>query len=126
QGARGGRRAREGLREPDPRRAREGLMHPTAPSKPLRAYGDREGDGMVQMSFVLQVPPSARAREAAKRFAEMHGLREPLVATMEEDAEGCAYVVVYGQSQHAVDISQIEVPEVRTEALSREEIEHRI
>jgi beta-lysine 5,6-aminomutase beta subunit len=102
------------------------MAHPTAPSKPLRAYGDREGDGMVQMSFALQLPPSARAREAAKRFAEMHGLREPIIATMEECAEGFSFFVVYGHSKHAVDVSAIEVPEVRTEALSREEIEHRI
>jgi beta-lysine 5,6-aminomutase beta subunit len=81
---------------------------------------------MVQMSFVLQIPPSARAREAAKRFSELHGLREPLVATMEECAEGYSYFVTYGHSKHAIDVSEIEVPEIRTEALSREEIEHRI
>jgi beta-lysine 5,6-aminomutase beta subunit len=101
-------------------------MHPTAPSKPLRAYGDREGDGMLQMSFVLQIAPSGRAREAAKRFAELHGLREPIIATMEECAEGFSFFVVYGHSKHTVDVSAIEVPEVRTEALSREEIESRI
>jgi beta-lysine 5,6-aminomutase beta subunit len=101
-------------------------MHPTPPGKPLRAYGDREGDGMVQMSFVLPLAPSGRAREGAKRFAELHGLAEPLVATMEECARGHSYFVVYGHSRHAVDVSQIEVPEVRTEALGREEIEHRI
>jgi beta-lysine 5,6-aminomutase beta subunit len=92
----------------------------------LKAYGDREGDGMVQMSFVLALPPSAKAREAAKRFAEQHGLREPLVATMEACADGYAYFVVYGHSSHEVDVSQIEVAEVRVGALSREEIEHRI
>lgn len=101
-------------------------MHPTAPAKLLRAYGDRQGDGMVQMSFVLEMPPSARAREAAKKFAELHGLSEPLVSTMETCAEGYTYFVVYGHSQHAVDPSQIDVPEVRTEALSREEIHHRV
>jgi beta-lysine 5,6-aminomutase beta subunit len=101
-------------------------MHPTTPNKPLRAYGDREGDGMVQMSFTLALPPSARAREAAKRFVEMHGVREPIVATMEACAEGYTYFVVYGHSIHAVDIAQIDVPEVRTEALSRDDIEHRI
>jgi beta-lysine 5,6-aminomutase beta subunit len=101
-------------------------MHPTTKSMPLRAYGDRAGDGMVQMSFVLQLPPSARAREAAKRFAELHGLQEPIVATMEPCAVGYSYFVVYGHSTHAVDPSDIEVPEIRTEALSREEIEHRI
>ncbi len=101
-------------------------MHPTPPAKPLRAYGDREGDGMVQMSFVLQLTPGVRAREAAKRFSESHGLREPIVATMELCAEGYTYFVVYGHSKHSVDVSQIDVPEVRTEALTREEIEHRI
>ncbi len=101
-------------------------MHPTAPGKPLRAYGDREGDGMVQLSFVLELPPGARAREAAKRFAEMHGLQDPLVATMEPAAEGFSFFVVYGHSKHAVDVSEIDVPEVRTETLSREDIEHRI
>jgi beta-lysine 5,6-aminomutase beta subunit len=101
-------------------------MHPTAPSKPLRAYGDRDGDGMVQMSFVLQLPPGARAREAAKRFADSHGLREPLVATMEECAQGYTYFVVYGHSRHSVDVAAIDVTEVRMEALSREEIEQRI
>jgi beta-lysine 5,6-aminomutase beta subunit len=92
----------------------------------IRAYGDREGDGMVQMSFVLAVPPSARAREAAKKFSEKHGLRDPIVATMEQAAEGYSYFVVYGHSHHAVDIDALEVPELRTEPLSREEIEHRI
>jgi len=101
-------------------------MHPTAPSKPLRAYGDREGDGMVQLSFVLALPPSARAREAAKIFAEKHGLGDPIVATMEEAAEGYSYFVVYGRSSHEVDAHALDVPEVRAEALSREEIEHRI
>jgi beta-lysine 5,6-aminomutase beta subunit len=101
-------------------------MHPTTPSKPLRAYGDRDGDGMVQLSFVLPLPPSARAREAAKQFAAMHGLHEPIVATMESAAEGFSFFVVYGHSQHAVDAAGIDVPEVRTEALTREEVEHRI
>ncbi len=43
------------------------MTHPTAPNKPLRAYGDREGDGMVQMSFTLQLPPSARAHVKRRR-----------------------------------------------------------
>jgi len=101
-------------------------VHSTSSTKPLRAYGDRDGDGMVQLSFTLQVPPGARAREAAKRFAETHGLVDPLVATMEECAEGFSFFVVYGHSMHSVDVAGIEIPETRTEALPREEIEHRI
>ena len=101
-------------------------MHPTSPSRPLRAYGDREGDGMVQLSFVLELPPGARAREAAKRFAELHGLAEPIVATMEACAEGSSFFVVYGHSRHEVDASAIDVAEIEGEALSRDEIEQRI
>ncbi|HTB77480.1 MAG TPA: OAM dimerization domain-containing protein [Polyangiaceae bacterium] len=93
---------------------------------PLRAYGDRKGDGMVQMSFVLELPPSARAREAAKRFAEMHGLVEPIVATMEACSEGTSFFVVYGQSRHEVDAASIHVAEVRTEPLSHDEIDLRV
>jgi beta-lysine 5,6-aminomutase beta subunit len=81
---------------------------------------------MVQLSFTLELPPSGRAREAAKRFAAAHGLVEPIVATMEECAQGFSFFVVYGRSQHEVELSVIDVPEVRTEALSRDEIEHRI
>ena len=36
------------------------------------------------------------------------------------------YFVVYGHSKHAIDASIIDVPEVRTEALTREDIEHRV
>jgi len=92
----------------------------------LKAYGDRQGDGMLQMSFVLELAPSPIAREAAKKFAEAHGLRDPLVATMEACADGYSYFVVYGQSTHAVDMSQIHVPELATEALTRDEIEERV
>ncbi len=101
-------------------------MHPIPPKEPLRAYGDRDGDGMVQLSFVLTLPPSPRAREAAKRFAEMHGLADPIVATMETCAEGFSFFVVYGRSRHAVDVAAIDVAELRTQTLSREDIEHRI
>lgn len=100
-------------------------MHPTEP-KLIRAYGDREGDGMVQMSFTLPLPQSARAREAAKRFAQTHGLREPLVSTMEECAEGYTYFVVYGHSAHSIDISHLEVPEVEVPRLDMSEIDRRV
>src|SRR6476661_3148240 len=100
-------------------------MHPTEP-KLVHAYGDREGDGMVQMSFVLPLPPSAKSREAAKRFAEAHGLHDPLVTTMEEAAAGYAYFVVYGRSSHGIDISRVDVSELETQTLTHDEIEERV
>src|SRR5260370_41710991 len=101
-------------------------MHPTTPSKPLRAYGDRDDDGMVQMSFVLALPPSARAREAAKRLAQMHGLNDPIVATMEACAEGFSFFVVYRRPEHAGDPGAIDALELRAEPPSTDEIRERI
>ena len=101
-------------------------MAPSSPAKVRRAYGDRAGDGMVQLSFVLELPPGGKAREAAKRFALAHGIQDPLVATMEECAEGFSFFVVYGHSAHTIDTSAIDVPEVQSEAVTREEIERRI
>jgi beta-lysine 5,6-aminomutase beta subunit len=92
---------------------------------PLRAYGDRHNDGMVQMSFTLELAPSVRAKEAAKRFAEHHGLSEPLVTTMEECAKGYSFFVVYGHSKHSVDADAIDVVELESPILERSEIEER-
>jgi len=89
----------------------------------LRAYGDREGDGVVQMSFVLHILPSARAKEAARRFAEHHGLVDPLVACMEACAPGASFFVVYGASKHAIDPDAIMVAELEVPRLTRGEIE---
>ncbi len=89
----------------------------------LRAYGDREGDGMVQLSFTLAILPGDRAREAAKRFAEAHGLLNPLVVTMEQASPEHSYFVAYGHSQHSVDVDAIHVEELSAKELSREDIE---
>jgi beta-lysine 5,6-aminomutase beta subunit len=81
---------------------------------------------MVQLSFVLELPPSQRAREPAKRIVELHGMADPIVATMEPCANGFSFFVVYGRSSVAVDGDSLDVPEVRADAMSREEVEHRI
>lgn len=91
--------------------------------KILRAYGDREGDGMVQMSFTLAVLPSDHAREAAKRFAEAHGLKDPLITTMEQCSREHTYFVAYGHSPHTVDLGTIHVEELTAQPLTREDIE---
>jgi beta-lysine 5,6-aminomutase beta subunit len=92
-------------------------------AKWLRAYGDREGDGMVQMTFTLAILPGDRAREAAKRFAEAHGLKEPLITAMEQCSQQHTYFVAYGHSSHQVDIDTIDVAELAAKPLEREQIE---
>jgi beta-lysine 5,6-aminomutase beta subunit len=93
--------------------------------KILRAYGDRAGDGLLQLSFTLELLPSPRAKEAARRFAEAHGLEEVLVTCMEQCGPEHSYFVVYGQSRHSVDLSRIEVSEADVPDLSKDEIDQR-
>ena len=91
--------------------------------KILRAYGDRAGDGMVQLSFTLEMLPSPRAKEAARRFAQAHGLEDILVTCMEECGPEHSYFVVYGRSKHTVDVARIEVPQLEIPELERDEID---
>jgi beta-lysine 5,6-aminomutase beta subunit len=93
--------------------------------KLLRAYGDRAGDGLVQLSFTLELPPSPMAKEAARRFAEAHGLAEVLVTCMEQCGPEHSYFVVYGQSRHVVDASRIELTEAEIPDLDKPQIEQR-
>jgi len=92
----------------------------------LRAYGDRRGDGMLQMAFVLEVEPSEHARAVAKHFAMKHGLVDPLVATMERCVDGLTYFVVYGRSEHTIDPSTVVVTTASFRDLSHNEVETRI
>ncbi len=78
----------------------------------VRPYGDRRDDGVVQLSFVLPVPPGERAREAAAQLARKMGLEQVHVAHMEAAAERYTFFVVYGQTTLGVDLSRIDVPEV--------------
>jgi beta-lysine 5,6-aminomutase beta subunit len=91
--------------------------------KLLRAYGDRAGDGMVQMCFTLELLPSPKAKEAARRFANAHGLDDVLVTAMEQCGPEHTYFVVYGHSKHSVDASRIEVATAEVPDLSKEEID---
>jgi beta-lysine 5,6-aminomutase beta subunit len=94
------------------------------PPQPIRAYGDRMGDGALQMSFTLPVPASGRAKEAARRYAEAHGLRHVIVATMEKAGDGFSFFIVYGRSEVSLDFGAIEVPEVTIAELTPKEINY--
>jgi beta-lysine 5,6-aminomutase beta subunit len=87
---------------------------PPPPGALVRPYGDRQDDGVVQLSFVLPVPPGERAREAAAEVARKMGLTQVLVASMEAAAERYTFFVVYGRTEVAVDLSTLQVAEVVT------------
>jgi beta-lysine 5,6-aminomutase beta subunit len=78
----------------------------------VRPYGDRRDDGVVQLSFVLPVPPGERAREAAAEVARKLGLEQVHVAAMEPAADRYTFFVVYGRTSVSVDYGKLSVPEV--------------
>ena len=78
----------------------------------IRPYGDRKDDGVIQLSFVLPVPCSENAKEAAATVAKKLGLSHVLVAAMEKAGEGYSFFVVYGRTHMQLDYNAIEVPEV--------------
>jgi len=88
-------------------------VHEWTPGEVVRPYGDRRDDGIVQLSFVLPVPPSERAREAAVELARRMGLEQVHVAHMEAAAEGYAFFVVYARTPAGVEWDRIQVPEVQ-------------
>jgi beta-lysine 5,6-aminomutase beta subunit len=80
----------------------------------VRPYGDRNDDGVLQLSFVLPVPVGERARLAAVEVARQLGLTQVLVASMEAASERYTVFVVYGRTEAVVDLSRLQVPDVAT------------
>ncbi|MSP15678.1 MAG: hypothetical protein EXR73_03520 [Myxococcales bacterium] len=97
-------------------------LHRKRPPHPIRAYGDRMGDGGVQLSFTLPVAAGGRAKEAARRFAEGLGLRSVLVTAMEKAGTEFTFFVVYGRSEVTLDFAEVEVPEVTTPEWTPKEV----
>ncbi|HSD18801.1 MAG TPA: OAM dimerization domain-containing protein [Anaeromyxobacter sp.] len=92
------------------------------PGQIVRPYGDRRDDGVVQLSFVLPVPPGERAREAAAELARKMGMEQVHVAAMEPAAERYTFFVVYGRTAVSVDYGALSVPEVVVRKKSFDEL----
>src|SRR5689334_16683462 len=88
----------------------------------VRPYGDRRDDGVVQLSFVLPVPPGERAREAAAELVRRLGMDEVHVAHMEAAADRYTFFVVYGRTAAGVEWDRIQVPEVPIRRLGFDEL----
>lgn len=87
------------------------------PGRLIRPYGDRKDDGVLQFSFVLPVPASEKAKEAARQLLEKHGFVDVLVAHMEKAGENYTFFVAYAKTRIALDWDAIEVPEVKIHKL---------
>jgi beta-lysine 5,6-aminomutase beta subunit len=77
----------------------------------VRPYGDTTGDGMVQVSFTLPVAGGKRAEGAAAQLARRMGIEPAMVVHARPVGPEHTFFVVYGQVNHLVDLSQVEVVE---------------
>lgn len=83
----------------------------------IRPYGDSANDGVVQLSFTLPLPLSARAREAARRYAMLMGISNPVVAHAESIDPQFSFFVIYGACSYTIDPEQVIVDELAHDEL---------
>jgi beta-lysine 5,6-aminomutase beta subunit len=96
----------------------------------VRPYGDTTGDGMVQTSFTLPVPPGPKAEGAALQLAAKMGIEPAMVVHSHgiggsgSAGDGGAYTffVVYGSVRHLVDLDAVHVEERAYPLLSPAEV----
>jgi beta-lysine 5,6-aminomutase beta subunit len=91
-------------------------------SSPIRPYGDTTGDGMVQLSFTLPMPHSKVADGAALQLADKMGMDPALVVHSKAMGPDFTFFVVYGQVNHLVDPSKVQVVERDFPLLSPKEV----
>ena len=88
----------------------------------IRPYGDTANDGVVQLSFTLPLPLGGSAREAARRYAMLMGISNPLVAQAEAIDNAFTFFVVYGACSYTLDPDQISVDELAHEEMDFHEV----
>jgi beta-lysine 5,6-aminomutase beta subunit len=97
----------------------------------VRPYGDTTGDGMVQTSFTLPVPPGPKAEGAALQLAQKMGIEPAMVVHSHGIGSGggaagegatFTFFVVYGSVRHLVDLDAVQVEERAYPLLSPGEV----
>ena len=90
--------------------------------KPLiRPYGDTSGDGKMQLSYTLPVPPDAYGKEAARLLLAQLGFTDIEICGVRDLREGFTHFIAYAVTAAAVDPARIKVKVVETPVLSMEE-----
>ncbi|MGH3881289.1 MAG: OAM dimerization domain-containing protein [Actinophytocola sp.] len=98
------------------------MSAPTEPKRYVRPYGDTTGDGMVQASFTLPVPPGPKAEGAALQLAAKMGLEPAMVVHSHGIGTEFTFFVVYGSAKHILDLDEVTVVEREYPLLSPTEV----
>ena len=78
----------------------------------IRPYGDKSGDGKVQLSFTLPVPPDDWGKEAAKQLLKQMGFEDIIICGIRDLHEGFTHFIAYAVTPCSVDSSKIKVKKV--------------
>ncbi len=89
----------------------------------IKPYGDTLNDGKIQISFTLPIENSPKGAAAAIEIAKSMGLIDPAVVHAESIGDNYSFYILYGSTIHSVELDNINVKELDSEALSRKEIE---
>ncbi len=89
----------------------------------VKPYGDTLNDGKMQLSFTLPIPYGDEADEAAKQLARKMGFSEPSVVYSSDLGVGYTFFTMYGNVNHTVDYTAIEVPKVDVEFMDKYGVE---
>jgi beta-lysine 5,6-aminomutase beta subunit len=88
----------------------------------IRPYGDTTGDGMVQTSFTLPIPPGPKAEGAAMQLANKMGIDPAMVVHSHGIGDSFSFFVVYGSVKHVIDLDAVTVVEREYPLLSPAEV----
>jgi beta-lysine 5,6-aminomutase beta subunit len=88
----------------------------------VRPYGDTTGDGMIQTSFTLPIPPGPKAEGAAMQLANKMGIEPAMVVHSHGIGEAFTFFVVYGSVKHIIDLDAVTVVEREYPMLSPSEV----
>lgn len=88
----------------------------------VKPYGDTLGDGIVQLSFTLPVALSAKSKEGARQLALKMGFEEASVVFAKALSVDFSFYVLYAKCTKSIDLSEIIVPEVELQLLSKQEV----
>ena len=95
-------------------------------SETVRPYGDTTGDGMVQLSFTLPIPPDARAEGAALQLAKKMGLDPAMIVHSRGMGPDFTFFVVYGRVGHVVEMGEVVVAEREFPLLATSDVNREI
>lgn len=91
--------------------------------KMIKPYGDTLNDGKVQLSFSLPIEVSTKGEEAAKALAKKMGMHDPAVVSSQSLGDDFSFYILYGSINHQIDLDLVEVVEVESKSMSKEEVE---